>query len=336
MRRKTLIYSVTGSAAAMMLGAMVFAGGNLPVQASSQVEQPNTISSGITRELNSFLASSDGTMAEKLRTVLESGSAEAQEGQETYPVSAVVNSAALNLVAKAEEEKASPYNNIAISRVKNYVNIRSEANTTSEVLGKIYNNSAATILETVDGEEGKWYKIKSGSVEGYMKAEYFVTGEEAEKIAKEVGRVIATTKATTLRLREEPSTDARTLTLLAKGEEYQVKQEGFTAADGTSFILIALDEGDDGSSTEGYLAADFVDIRVEFDKAISIEEERAEQERQAELERQAAEAKRKLEEQKKAAAQKKSQQTQKKSSGSQSKSSSQQVIPPDTSSSQRD
>ena len=52
----------------------------------------------------------------------------------------------------------SAYNNVAISRVTNYVNVRAEANTSSAIVGKIYNNCAATILATVDGEGGKWYQ----------------------------------------------------------------------------------------------------------------------------------------------------------------------------------
>ena len=71
-------------------------------------------------------------------------------------------------------------------KVNGSVNIRTEANTASGVTGKIFNDSAATILDTVDGEGGKWYKIQSGSVTGYIKAEYFVTGQQAEAKAKEV------------------------------------------------------------------------------------------------------------------------------------------------------
>ena len=41
--------------------------------------------------------------------------------------------------------KQSAYDNVAISHVSNYVNIRSEANTSSSIVGKIYNNCAATI-----------------------------------------------------------------------------------------------------------------------------------------------------------------------------------------------
>ena len=44
------------------------------------------------------------------------------------------------------------YDNIAVSKVSGSVNIRTEANTTSAVTGKIQNDCAAEILETVDGE----------------------------------------------------------------------------------------------------------------------------------------------------------------------------------------
>ena len=101
--------------------------------------------------------------------------------------------------------KQSAYDNVAISHVSNYVNIRSEANTSSSIVGKIYNNCAATILATVDGEGGTWYQIQSGSVKGYIKSEYFITGAEAEKIAKNVGTVYVTVSADGLNLREQPN-----------------------------------------------------------------------------------------------------------------------------------
>ena len=66
--------------------------------------------------------------------------------------------------------QAGAYENVAISRVSDYVNVRSEASTKGQIVGKIYNNCAATILETVSGEGGDWYRIQSGSVTGYIKA----------------------------------------------------------------------------------------------------------------------------------------------------------------------
>lgn len=166
---------------------------------------------------------------------------------------------------------ASAYSSVAISQVSNYVNVRTEPNTSSEIVGKIYNNCAATILATVDGESGKWYQIQSGTVTGYIKAEYFITGSEAESIAKEIGTVYVTINTTTLRLREAPSTDSRTLTLLSEDAEY------LAAGYEGDFVKIQVDE-----DLSGYVHKDYVEERVEFKMAVSLEEEeqqKAEEER---------------------------------------------------------
>lgn len=196
--------------------------------------------------------------------------------------------------SKKEEKKeeASPYENIAITQVSNYVNIRKKPNTDSKILGKIYDNAAATILKTVDGEDGKWYYIKSGSVKGYMKAEFFVTGKKAEKIAKDVGNVLCRTTATTLRLREKASTSSDTLTLLAEDSVYSVLKENVTNKKGEKFLKVLVSEGDEegDDGLKGYISADYADVYVEFEEAISIEEEQAELRRQEELKRQEEEA----------------------------------------------
>ena len=62
---------------------------------------------------------------------------------EEEPVAEVV----AEVTAEVAEQK-SEYADIAIAQVDNYVNVRMEPNTESEVVGKLYNNSAATILET--------------------------------------------------------------------------------------------------------------------------------------------------------------------------------------------
>ena len=184
------------------------------------------------------------------------------------------------------------YDNVAISRVSNYVNVRAEANTTSSVVGKIYNNCAATILNTVDGEGGKWYQIQSGNVKGYIKAQYFITGAEAEKVARKVGTSFARVANTsTLRLREEPSLESKTLDLLSPEAEYEViGEEG-------DFAKIAVD-----TDLVGYVFKDYIKIRVEFEQAVTLEEENAKSAEEARLKKEAEDALRQLEEAKKQAA----------------------------------
>ena len=54
------------------------------------------------------------------------------------------------------------YDNLLISKVDNYLNIRKEPSTDSSanIIGKLPSKAAGEILETLDG----WYKIKSGSI----------------------------------------------------------------------------------------------------------------------------------------------------------------------------
>lgn len=203
----------------------------------------------------------------------------------------------------AETKAPSPYDNIAITRVSNYVNIRDAASTEGEVVGKIYDKAAATILDTVDGEDGQWYYIESGSVKGYMKAEFFVTGEEAERIAKEVGKVWARTTAVTLKLRKGPSTESPVMTLLAQGETYLVRKENIINDAGENFIEILVSAGEtEEDSLIGYISSDYADVYVEFEEAISKEEEEAELARIQQLKEEEEAARRRLEEEKRAAA----------------------------------
>lgn len=194
--------------------------------------------------------------------------------------------------AAASKTKAvsSSYDNIAVSKVSGSVNIRTEANTTSSVAGKIYNDCAATILDTVEGEGGKWYKIQSGSVTGYIKSEYFVTGQKAETKAKEVGKTYGTVVDTTsLRLRENPDLTSKTLTLLSEGAQYSVVgQEG-------DFLKVSVD-----TDLEGYVFKDYMKTSVEFNKAVSVEEEKAKEDDEAKRKEEADKAIKELEAAKKA------------------------------------
>ena len=84
-----------------------------------------------------------------------------------------------------QSEEESEYANLAIADVSNYVNVRSEPSTEGEIVGKIYNGAVAQILG-IAGEEEDWLRIISGSVEGYIKAEYFIYGEAAAEVVETI------------------------------------------------------------------------------------------------------------------------------------------------------
>ena len=160
-------------------------------------------------------------------------------------------------VASLEQKTPSLVNTLIIADVTDYVNIRSEANEESEILGKLYDKSVGTYIE----EKGEWIQIESGSVKGYVRAEYVLTGEEAKIRADEAGARLAEVTTTTLKVREEATTDSDVLGLIPCGDTLSVKEE----VDG--WIKVSIEEG------EGYVSTDYLNVYTENVKAESVEEE---------------------------------------------------------------
>lgn len=164
---------------------------------------------------------------------------------------------------------------LVIATVDNYLNIRSEANLEGEVIGKLYNHSVGELMEEV--EDG-WYRIQSGSVDGYVKAEYVLRGEEGKALAGEVGQRLAEVATTTLRVRMEPTTESEIVGLVPDGGIYEVSEE----VEGWAKILF---EGG-----EGYISTDYAEVYTENTVAESKEEEEARLWQEAEERRIAEEA----------------------------------------------
>lgn len=157
------------------------------------------------------------------------------------------------------QEDAQDFSGLVIARVTNYVNVRSLPSEEGEIVGKLYDKSVGEFIEEKDG----WYKIVSGNCTGYVKGEYCVVGEEAEALAKEVGTTYAIVNTTTLKVRQEASTESSVLGLVPIEEELVVVEE----LDG--WVKIAIEEGD------GYVSRDYVNLRTDFVHAESREEEEA-------------------------------------------------------------
>ena len=149
------------------------------------------------------------------------------------------------------------YQDLAIANVTNYVNIRSEANTNSKVLGKLYNNAAATILDT----EGEWIKIESGNVTGYIMSDYMLTGVDVYELADKAKTSLATVKAKILNVRSKAGTNSSVVAQIPKGQVFEVLE------DKNDWVKISVGE------KTGYVSTDYVDIKTDFKQAISIEEE---------------------------------------------------------------
>lgn len=151
-----------------------------------------------------------------------------------------------------------------------YLNVREKAGTDGKIIGKMLNNYACEILDTVEKDDGYWYKIKSGSIEGYVYADYILTGDDARQQGKEAAEKRALILTDTLNVRSEPSTESSIWTQADSHEQYDVVQE----LDG--WYEIELD------SSTGYIVADpsLVSVRYTLNTAIHFtpEEEEEKQE----------------------------------------------------------
>lgn len=170
----------------------------------------------------------------------------------------ILAEAQAEILANETPVVTSEYADVAIAQVNNYVNVRAEANTDSEVLGKLYNNSAATVLAV----EGDWYLISSGSVTGYVMSEYVVVGDE--ELARSVSRRVATVTTETLKVRTGASTEASVLGLVPEGDDLTVTDESIEG-----WIGVSVEEGD------GYVSAEYVTLSTEYIYAESKAEEEA-------------------------------------------------------------
>lgn len=254
---------------ALLLAGAVTLGSYGMVQAGQEKREVPV--AGVTQTLAQVLKKAGGVQAQTADAVeeLQSNAAVARMMEPE-----MVAEEAWETAEIAENElpqTASEFADIAVAQVNHYVNVRQEPDTESEILGKLYDKSAATVLETT--EDG-WYRITSGNVNGYVKAEYVIVGDE--ELARSVGTRLATVTTTTLFVRTEPTTEAKVLTMLPDGDDVVVTDE---STEGWAKVSTA--DGD------GYVALDYVTLSTEYIHAESKAEEEARLARE-EAERQAA------------------------------------------------
>lgn len=146
------------------------------------------------------------------------------------------------------------YDNLGISSVDSYLNIRKEPSEDGEIIGKMTSKSAGEILET--SEDGKWYKIQSGPVTGYVSADYILTGQAAKDEALKVAELMAIVSTDRLNAREQPTQDSKIWTQISNNERYPVTEQ----LDG--WVGIELD------TSEAYVSTDYVDVRYALPEAV--------------------------------------------------------------------
>ena len=240
--KKNISYAI---AAGVLLGSVSMTSFASPV--AGVVGMASTDSATVASNSYSTLSGVSLTMA----NILSDASAAADNTSDV---------ASNNTTTVEQQAPESEYANVAIAQVDNYVNIRSTPSEDGDVVGKLYNKSAATVLAT----EGDWYQITSGNCTGYVKCEFVVVGDE--ELAKAVSTRLATVTTQTLYVREQPTTESSVEGMVPEGDDLVVTDESM--AD-TGWVKVSLLE------YEGYVSLEFVTLSTDYVTAESKEEEAA-------------------------------------------------------------
>lgn len=176
----------------------------------------------------------------------------------------------LDLDSWGDDAKEQP-STLVMANVKSALNVRAEADSDAQKVGKLYKDCGGVILDRKDG----WTKLQSGNVVGWAKDEYLLFEEEAAELADDVGKTIATVDAETLRVRQEPGTEGEILGLLPKGEIIEVLDND----EETGWVCVDYD------GVDGYVSAEFVRLDFLIDTGETVEEIKAREEAEKEAKR---------------------------------------------------
>ena len=161
------------------------------------------------------------------------------------------------------------YDNLVIFKKSGYMNVRStpENKGDDNVIGKLTSKAAGDIMETLDG----WYKIKSGTVTGYIAADpvLIATGQEAKDLAMQNATQMAIITTDVLNVRVEPNTDSKIWTQIVKDERYPVvdQQDGWVQIDLGS---VDTEDGSQDGDEKAYISTrdNNVEVRYALNEAI--------------------------------------------------------------------
>lgn len=160
--------------------------------------------------------------------------------------------------ATTESSDEEQFANMAIAIVDKYVNVRNSASEKGDIVGKLYNGSFATVI----AEKSGWVQIKSGNVSGYVKSDFLIKGQEVKDSYKKYIQYMAVSTVDSLNVRSKKSTTASIVTKLKKNSKCTVIDQT-----DSKWVLVSI------SDKKGYVAKEYVSIKLDYKTAISIKEE---------------------------------------------------------------
>jgi len=158
---------------------------------------------------------------------------------------------------------------IAFANVTDALNVRKGPGTGYARVGKLGKN-AYCIVEKV---ENGWAKISSGKVKGYCSTEYLIMGDEAVKLAEQLGTLTATVKKgiKNLNVRTAPDTTANNvIAKVSGGESFKVVKEVVISKndpEAKTFVQIEWNNDVEGK-VEAYVSSEFVTVAYKYKEAV--------------------------------------------------------------------
>ena len=159
-------------------------------------------------------------------------------------------------------------NDLVIYRGNGFLNVRAEADAESMRVGKMYYNDTAYVKGRTYTENGIWFHIESGNVNGYIKSEYVIGGYSAAELISESVTRYAYIKNDAQRVYRYDSESSDVLGVAEGGQKYEVnwiKDDYFT--------MIVFAQENDSNVLFGYIPNRSYELSWELPTAISIEEE---------------------------------------------------------------
>lgn len=152
---------------------------------------------------------------------------------------------------------------LAVAAPNVYLNIHTDASLGSEVIGKLYSNDVAKILQDNGGD---WVKIKSGSLVGYVLGEYLVKGDEAALLSELVKKNVAVVDNSENEVKvHKNKSEKNVIMTVSQGEQIEVRENMEEEDDG--WIEVSTENG------KGYVKMEDVSVTDSYPVAETAEEQ---------------------------------------------------------------
>lgn len=281
MRKNKLVILAAGTALLATYACFPFTG-----QAAASIEEKPL--AGITLSIDRYCES----VLENLKEDAEQAKKEASRDEASDDTAILSNVSEKEKQEKKEREERIKlnlkYDKLGIANVDTYLNVRKRGSESAKIIGKMTKNTGCNIISVKNG----WAKIESGKVKGYVKEEYLLQGEEAEKKALKVATLKAIVDTETLNVRYLPSIDSPIYDQISEDEYYTVEKEHLTKefmqtymakhcskktvnsvgkesmyADLENWAMLSID------NEKVFISKDFVDLQYKLNRAVTIQEE---------------------------------------------------------------